>query len=88
MRLSSWLTILSISVMFFILIGCNKRGTPVDIRDAADQFGVELLFVKDNCRVYRFGDGGYARYFTDCTETISQHSCGKNCILHENIKSK
>jgi hypothetical protein len=48
-------------------------------------FKVDFLFEKDGCKVYRFLDGNY-HYFTNCTETSSTVSCGKNCHREENIK--
>lgn len=68
-----------------LMIGCVKTGTQVDVKNSKDNFEVEFLFKKDNCSVYRFSDVG-RHYFTNCTETMTIHSCGKNCTYTENIK--
>lgn len=67
-------------------VSCAKQGTSVVPDGAKDDFGVTLLFTQDGCSVYRFQDGGYMRYFTNCKgQTISTVSCGKNCTRQENI---
>ncbi len=44
---------------------------------------VSLLFEHDGCKVFRFTDGQYARYFAlgTCGDASVSHveSCGKNC---------
>ena len=52
---------------------------------------VEKLFEVDGCTVYRFPDGGYTRYFSNCksgrSEVTYQQNCGKNCSRPETISS-
>ena len=46
------------------------------------QVKVDLLFTHDGCKVYRFHDGGYNHYFSDCrgsTTTSWTQYCGKGC---------
>ena len=60
------------------LAGCAKpaeTSTPV-----GREFVVDKLFTHEDCTVYRFYDGGSARYFTNCSGSTSwKESCGKNC---------
>lgn len=43
-------------------------------------YQVERLFEVDGCRVYRFRDQSYTRYFTNCSGTTEwQEGCGKGC---------
>ena len=60
------------------LAACN--GEP-EIRTQVNAgFAVDKLFIYEGCTVYRFRDGGYNRYFTNCKgETFWNQSCGKNC---------
>lgn len=57
--------------------GCNKeaeKSTPV-----GREFVVDFLFEFEGCRVYRFGDGGYLRYFTNCSGSVSwEQQAGKH----------
>ncbi len=46
---------------------------------------VELLFVHDSIKVYRFFDGGHAHYFTDRGETMGTEQSGK-VFYEQNIK--
>ena len=46
---------------------------------------VELLFVHDSIKVYRFFDGGHAHYFTDRGESMGTEQSGK-AIYEQNIK--
>lgn len=48
-----------------ILVGCEGKGTRVQISDSIDKFKVEKLFVVDSITVYRFYDQGNAIYFTN-----------------------
>jgi hypothetical protein len=47
-------------VLLSLLVSCEKTNN----RD----FKVELLFIHDSCKVYRFIDGNQHRYFSKCTE--------------------
>ena len=60
------------------LSGCNKA--PESTTRVGSDFEVGKLFTIDNCTVYRFQDGGRARYFTNCKGSINwTEGCGKNC---------
>lgn len=49
---------------------------------------VELLYKIDDCSVYRFYDGGYPRYFSDCPGSIDwKEECGKNCTRKVRIET-
>lgn len=69
-----------------ILTSCFQGMTPQKVLTASNQAAkVELLFEVDGCKVYRFFDGGIARYFTKCESCNSSsvgwsESCGKNCV--------
>lgn len=47
------------------LSGCNNEHPPTRTVQAGN-FKVDMLFKVDGCRVYRFDDGGYTRYFSNC----------------------
>ena len=79
--------LVSMLVALAALAGCYK--TPeLSVRAGAD-FTVERLFEHDGCTVYRFTDGGIARYFTRCDGAQSTTSwgekCGKSCTRHIEI---
>ncbi len=60
------------------LAGC--QGEAESTTRAGADFKVDRLFNVDGCTVYRFHDGGRARYFTNCSgSTQWEESCGKNC---------
>lgn len=62
-----------------ILTSCQREGIKTE-QTNNKEFDVTLLFEKDGCKVYRFYDGGYYRYFTTCKGSIQwEESCGKNC---------
>ena len=50
-------------------------------------FEIKELFMHDSITIYRFRDRGNYHYFTK-NETISTHSCGRNCRYQENIANK
>lgn len=74
-------------ILLLVLSGCVSEGEKVKIQseDLQYDYEVRLLFIKDNCKVYRFTDQRY-HYFTDCGETMTTVYCGKNCLRQENIK--
>lgn len=47
-----------------MLAGC--LGRPQQEQQVTPDFKVSVLFTHDGCTVYRFTDGGSARYFTNC----------------------
>lgn len=64
------------------MTGCTKQAESSTA--AGVEFRVDRLFTHDGCTVYRFRDGGYARYFSKCDGATSSaatwaESCGKNC---------
>jgi hypothetical protein len=66
------------------LAGCSKRAE-ISTSVGAD-FVVDRLFTHEGCTVYRFSDGGYSRYFTNCSGSASwRESCGKNCNREMNV---
>lgn len=63
------------------LLTLSACGKPAE---STTQVGVEFvvhkLFTHEGCTLYRFYDGGYARYYTNCSGSTSwTESCGKNC---------
>ena len=48
-----------------ILVGCDSKGTRVQISDSVYEYKVEKLFVVDSVTVYKFYDNGNAIYFTN-----------------------
>lgn len=73
--------ILILSVV--LLTGCFKDSQSTTSEGI--EFQVEFLFEKDGVRVYRFFDGGHARYFTTKGETMTTH--GSKSEFDENIKT-
>lgn len=58
-----------IPLILFALVGCEESAPMKTVQ--AGSFVVETLFEVDGCRVYRFKDGGYARYFSNCDRVVS-----------------
>lgn len=66
------------------LAGC--QGEAESTTRAGSDFKVDRLFKVDGCIVYRFHDGGRARYFTNCSgATQWEESCGKNCSQQSSV---
>lgn len=64
-----------------LLIGCSKEAEQ-QIKSSNSNFKVELLFETDGCKVYRFYDAGYPRYFSNCQGSISwQEKHGKTSSM-------
>lgn len=64
-------------IIALLCSGCAKQAETTE-RVGVD-FEVSTLFTKDGCTVYRFSDGGYNRYFTNCTgSTIYRVQTGKS----------
>jgi hypothetical protein len=67
-----------------LLSACTKP--PETSTEVGLEFVVDKLFTHEGCTVYRFVDGGYNRYFTNCSGSVSwSESCGKNCTRNMNI---
>lgn len=73
--------ILILSVV--LLTGCYKD--PQSSTMEGTEFQVQFLFEKDGVKVYRFFDGGHARYFTTKGETMTTH--GSKSEINENINA-
>jgi len=60
------------------IVGCSK---PAETSTSVGRdFVVDKLFTHEGCSVYRFSDGGYNRYFTNCNGSANwNESCGNNC---------
>lgn len=71
-------------LMLVLTVGCYmepiRQETP-----KAQQAGVSQIFEHQGCRVYRFWDGGYPRYYTKCA-CISKaewvEKCGDSCFTN------
>ena len=50
-----------------LLAGCSKQAETSTAVGA--EFVVDKLFTHEGCTVYRFYDGGNARYYTNCGST-------------------
>lgn len=61
-----------IAALVFVTPGCKfrKEGRKVSVSESQDSFNVVKLFTVDGCSVYRFDDGHYSRYFTNCKGTV------------------
>lgn len=71
-------TIAAIIISLIAIVGCTKQAESTVA--VGLEFKVDKLFTVDGCTVYRFTDGGYNRYFTNCHGSASwNESCGKNC---------
>jgi hypothetical protein len=67
-----------------VLCGCTKKAESVSYVNK--EFEVEKLFEHDGCKVYRFYDGGWQRYYTNCSgSTQWTQSCGKSCTSQEGV---
>lgn len=66
-----------------LLAGCYKDEQSSTMEGS--EFQVQFLFEKDGVKVYRFWDGGHARYFTTKGETMTTH--GSKSKFDENIST-
>ena len=76
-----------------IFAGCGQESQPQkEVETTNETYQVELLFEVDGCKVYRFLDGGYYRYFTTCKGAVSWSTTepsGKTTkTTHHNIETK
>lgn len=51
--------------LIVLMAGCFKDAQEKK-STSNSAFEVEFLFEIDGCKIYRFVDGGYTRYFTTC----------------------
>ena len=72
----------AILALCLLLSACGKDPVSRSGTDNAE-VQVDLLFTHDGCKVYRFSDVGYYRYYAVCgnaqvsTSYSNQQSCGK-----------
>jgi hypothetical protein len=67
-----------------LMVGCTK--TPETSTPVGREFTVDKLFTFEGCTVYRFGDAGAMRYFTNCSGVTNwTEQCGKNCARNMTI---
>jgi hypothetical protein len=63
--------IIIIAILFStIFTSCIKEAKQV-VKTDNNHYKVELLFEVDGCKVYRFWDSQYPRYFTTCNGSVS-----------------
>lgn len=69
-------------LLALLFVSCIKEGTYVPSENAKEDFGIEFLFTCDGVRIYRFYDGGRARYFATgngrMTDSTRSESAGKS----------
>lgn len=79
-----------IALSCLLLVACTE---PAEYTASSSNpnVSVEKLLTVYGCTVYRFQDGGYNRYFSNCksghSEVTYQRNCGKNCTRPETISS-
>lgn len=56
--------------IILLLTACNREAQQV-IQSSNSEIRLELLFVHDGCKVYRFVDGGRNVYWSDCRGNMS-----------------
>lgn len=72
-----------ILILVALLAGCHKA--PEASQQVNKEFQVDTLFTKDGCTVYRFEDGGSARYFTNCRGSVAWEEgrqAGKTRVIY------
>lgn len=79
--------IILILLCLAILSGCEKVTPPESISSTSNNnIQVELIFENDGCKIYRFEDYGYERYYANCAPGIiggHTHMVGKISIYHD-----
>lgn len=58
-------------ILLLALSGCYKDAKETILTNNTE-FNIQLLFEVDGCKVYRFSDGGFARYLTICPNSSVQ----------------
>ena len=68
-----------------ICVSCKKPGIYVPSENAKADFHIEFLFECDGTKIYRFYDGGRAKYFATgngrMTDSIYSQSSGKTRVI-------
>jgi len=73
------INVLRILLVMVFLVSCSEDPISETGTDNPN-IKIDLLFNHNGCSVYRFRDGGYSRYFSDCSGSISSRVyCGKTC---------
>jgi Domain of unknown function (DUF4884) len=64
------------ALLVLSVLGCGHRAQePLgQVQTSNPTYDVELLFEKDGCKIYRFHDSGYDRYFTTCEGSITSEN--------------
>lgn len=68
-----------------LLFSCQKSPQISSVRG---NFKVEFLFEQNGCKVYRFKDGLYYVYWSDCQGKTQYESSRKNAHKIESITDK
>ncbi len=77
-----------IYLAFCIILSCTNNAKQAVQSDNVN-FNIELLFEVDGCKVYRFMDAGYYRYFSNCKGDVSwTEKHGKNNYQHQSIPTR
>ena len=58
------------------LCGCESKKIPKERTKTENDYQVDLLFIKDGCKVYKFYDNMRAIYFTNCPNSSIQYNTG------------
>ncbi len=68
------------------LIGCSDdKKEPTTPEEA---YELVFLFEKDGCKVYRFYDESYHRYFTDCRGSVSWVDTQSKRSVHQDVPTE
>jgi len=74
-----------------LCFSCAKDAQKV-VETTNTNFKVELLFIKDGCKVYRFEDAGHYVYFTDCKgntqSSFSEYNAGTKTSKNITIQNE
>jgi len=79
-------TILIVAPLIIDKLVSNYHGTPeaADATDTDHIYDITTLFTKDGCTMYKFYDGGYAHYFSNCRGAVTgQCQMGKVTHIEE-----
>lgn len=79
-------------ILIALIFASCKREAQQQVQSTNSNFQVELLFEADGCKIYRFFDGGYYRYFTTCKGSVSWTTTetaakGQTYSIHHNIET-
>lgn len=58
--------------LLLAMFGCNESPMPKSKLETDNKdYDVSVLFEVEGCKVYRFKDDGWPRYFTNCQGSVS-----------------